>query len=85
MTLIATIHTTDIDQMAELVAAAKHHFDSVAFDAGWVKQARLDVCPTCRRVYRTTLTVWRTGLAENQPTPTEWAVLARWGQHPEPA
>ncbi len=25
MTLIATIHTTDIDQMAELVAAAKHH------------------------------------------------------------
>lgn len=59
--------------------------DSVAFDAGWVKQARLDVCPTCRRVYRTTLTVWRTGLAENQPTPTEWAALARWGQHPEPA
>lgn len=25
MGLIATIHTTDIDQMAELVAAAKHH------------------------------------------------------------
>lgn len=54
--------------------------DSVAFDAGWVKQARLEVCPPCRRTYRVTVTVWRTGLAENQPTHTEWAVLDRWAR-----
>lgn len=58
--------------------------DSVAFDAGKVKQARLEVCPPCRRVYRSTLTVWRTVAAEHQPSAHEWAVLDRWTRSTTP-
>lgn len=53
------------------------HLDRVDVGRGPVKQQSNMVCPDCRIVYRVTLTVWRDGLAEHQPTRHEWLTLTR--------
>ena len=49
--------------------------DRVPHGHGAVKDARHHVCTACRRVYRVTVTVWRDGHADQQPTAAEWRRL----------
>ena len=50
--------------------------ERVAVDKGHVKDARRMVCVPCRRVYRVTITTWRDGASENQPSHADWHRLA---------
>ena len=50
--------------------------DRVPFGEGAVKDQRLYGCVPCRRMYRVTVTVWRTGAAEHLPAADGWRQLA---------
>lgn len=49
--------------------------DRVPFGEGAVKDQRLYGCVPCRRMYRVTWTLWRTGVSEHLPTDGEWRRL----------
>lgn len=65
MTLLATIHTTDVDLMAELLAACRSHGDvNIAYVDGGLEvragaaptiddpKASLEPCPHCGREFK---------------------------------